>query len=120
MNKNTNLKEKLEDIIKNKPMTLEYEVAEEALAYDSDNIENFFQDLLNHGCISGMVGKLIYYKDTYTFYDQHYYEIEDLRHEHEESTGTSLTIDNDLKNTLAWFGFEQTAYNIATELEIEF
>lgn len=119
MNKNTKLKKKLEDIIRKKQETLEYEVAKEALTYESDNISTFFKDLLQNGCISGMVVGLIYYKDTRNFYDRHYHEIEELRQEYEESIGTPLIINGDLKNHLAWFGFEQNAYNIATELKLE-
>lgn len=114
------LKSKLQEILENNPNTLKAEVIEEALYYDTDEeMKTFFQDLLNHGCVSGMIGKLIYYTDTHKFYDKHYYEIEELRFEYQESIGESLRLDHDLKNTLAWFGFEETAYRLASELEIE-
>ena len=31
-----------------------------------------------------MIGSLIYYKDTHNFYDEHYYEIEEIRSELQE------------------------------------
>ncbi len=65
-----------------------------------------------------MLGKLIYY-NTHAFYDKHYAEIEALREEYEESTGEPLQIKNDLKNHLAWFAFEQVAYQLVCEIEPE-
>jgi len=89
--------------------------------YDSDEeIKNFFKDLANHGCISGMISGLIYTSETHAFYDKFYHEIEELRHEFESSTGEPLPIkDNDLKNFLAWFGFEETARLIADKIGLE-
>lgn len=88
--------------------------------YENDEeIEVFFSDLLQYGCISGMVRDLIYYKDTHAFYDWYYEDIEELRYEWEEQTGESLVPRGDLKNWFAWFAFEETAYRIAQELGIE-
>ena len=117
IDKQTLLKEKLMQIIEDKPFTLSAKVAYTAL--NREDIENFFSDLLQHGCVSGMVGSLVYYYDTHAFFDEHYAEIEDLRNEWEESVGEPLKIENDLKNTLAWFGFEQTAWQIANQLGLE-
>jgi len=111
------MKNLLKQILKDHPQSIKAEVAEEAL--DHDDPKTFFKDLLQHGCISGMVGKLIYYKDTHTFYDKHYAEIEELREEYEESTGEPLKIPSDLKNFLAWFSFEQVAYQLVSEIEPE-
>lgn len=66
------------------------EVASEALS--SEQPAEYLTDLLSHGCVSGMVGSLIYYHDTHAFFDKHYDEIEDLRQEFEDSTGHELTI----------------------------
>lgn len=111
------LQEKLEAIIQSEPNTIRAEVAQEAI--DSDNIKPFFSDLLQWGCITGLVGSLIYYVDTHAFYDKYYDEIEDLRYETEESQGLPITIRGDLKNFFAWFGFEETAYQLANELGLE-
>ena len=114
---NNELKNKLQ-IIANSPIdSIEKAVAQEALDYDE--IQNFFSDILNHGCVTGMVGSLIYYADTHDFFDKHYDQIEELRNEYEENTGIPLPIKYDLKNHLAWFSFEETAYKMANEFEIE-
>jgi len=111
------MKTQLQQIIENDAYSLKAAVSQEAL--DSDNPQVFFQDLLNHGCISGMVGSLIYYVDTRAFYDKHYDEIEVLREEYEDSIGEPLKIKGDLKNFLAWFSFEETAYHLAQELGLD-
>lgn len=63
-----------------------------------------------------MIKKLIYYHDTHSFYDKYYNEIEELRIDFEQSTGLPLQINGDLKNALAWFAFEETAYQLVNEL----
>jgi len=61
---------------------------------------------------------LIYYADTHAFFDRHYEEIEELRIEWEASIGAPLSIQDDLRNFLAWFAFETVADEIAQELGI--
>ena len=112
------MKTQLQQIIKNDACSLKAAVAQEALDYD--NPEIFFHDLLSHGCVSGMVGSLIYYADTHVFYDKHYSEIELLREEYEDSIGEPIKIKGDLKNYLAWFAFELTAYQLTQELGLDF
>ena len=112
--KKSNIEIQLQDIIDNEPRTLKAYVAEEAIGYDE--IEEFFMDLQQHGCICGMVSSLIYYTDTHQFFEDYYLEIEDLRQEVEEQFGEPLQIKGDLKNTLAWFAFEQTAHQLYIEL----
>ena len=113
------MKEKLEVIVKNEPQTIKNLVAKEALDYSSESITDFFSDLLQHGCISGMISELIYYVDTHKFYDTHYAEIEELRQNYQGVTGEPLTIKGDLKNFMAWWSFEYIAYNLANELGLE-
>lgn len=86
-----------------------------------------YKDLEYGGCQSGMVGRLIYYRDTVKFYKHHQSEIDVLLKEMLESTGSSIAglfgdkwdADDPLarehlnQNLLAWFGFEETARNIA-------
>lgn len=111
---NKRLKKQLHTIIENHPRTIQSAVAEEAIDYES--IAHFFEDLRQHGCISGMVGSLIYYTDTHAFYDAHYDEIEELRHDYEAEIGQAITTDGDWKNYMAWFVFEQVAYRIYSEV----
>ena len=84
-----------------------------------DDIKDWFNDLFQHGCSSGMIGGLIYYSDTHKFYDAHYDEIEELRNEYEESMGEPLKVDGDLKNWYAWFAYEETTRKLADELELD-
>ena len=62
---------------------------------------------------------MIWYSDTHAFFDKHYDEIEELRECWEHSVGQPLTIKGDLKNFLAWFAFEEVAYQMAEELGFE-
>ena len=109
-----NIKKRLQTTIEDYPNTIKTFVAIEALAYCE--IKAFFSDLQQHGCISGMISPLIYYTDTHKFYDKHYDEIEELREQYEDNIGESIKIKGDLKNFLAWFAFEETAYQLAIEL----
>ena len=112
---------------------LRYEVVKYALDYHNtdDEIKSFFSDLLNHGCVSGMINSLIYYSDTNKFYKKHENEIEELinnisddfgyktRAEAVNSlNGIKETIEQE-RNLLAWFGFEETARKISEEIELE-
>ena len=80
------------------------------------------EDLLQHGCQSGMVSDLIYYSDTVAFYKEHRREIDRLVRDLVEETGCTinqlfkgwdssdpLANDTQNQNLLAWFGFEETA-----------
>ena len=87
--------------------SIENDVLSEALEHDEPKM--FFEDLLQHGCQSGMVGGLIYYTDTAKFYDDHYDQIEELREQYLEEIGEFPQIKGDLKNWFAWFAFEETA-----------
>lgn len=91
--------------------------------YNDYPIESVLNDLLSHGCQSGMVSGLIYTKDCQDFYDKYYDQIEDLIYDLEDSTGENVMTWNkskiDRKNFLAWLGFEEMAREIANNLDIE-
>ena len=111
----------LKEIANQQENTIKKAVAVEILnhAETDEEVNNFFKDLQTSGCQSGMVSSLIYYKDTHAFFDTHYDEIEDLRQDYKDNYGIDVVIKNDLKNTLSWFAFEEVAYQLANELEIE-
>lgn len=111
------IKEQLRKIADVETYNISSEVASQALYYDDPRW--FFRDLANYGCASGIVGSLIYDTDTHDFYERHYREIEFLRDEWEKNTGEAIYIRGDLKNFLAWFAFEETAYHMAMELGLE-
>jgi len=95
---------------------------------------SFFEDLMRIGCVSGMIGELIYYHDTVKFYKKHKEDINTLLYELIEGCGFNspkelfgdrwdtedpLCIEQTNQNLLAWFAFEETARNIAINLGLE-
>ena len=97
----------------------------------ADGYDGYLEDLTQHGCQSGMVTGLIYYSDTCKFFEDHKQEIKDLLKESCENTGLSISelfgdkwdkddpfADEQLnQNLLAWFAYEETAYQLMGELE---
>lgn len=97
---------------------------------DEDSIMTSMEDLQKHGCISGMIQELIYYDDTNEFYDTYKTDINDLLSNLTQGTGLSveelfkdqfdendpLIIDCFNKNLMAWFGFEETSYQLYEQL----
>lgn len=113
---NQDVRGRLEQLLSQHPHSVKANVAREALDYHCPVA--FFKDLLQHGCVSGMVSGMIYYTDTHSFFDKHYAAIETIREEVEENLGEKLSLNGDLKNALAWFAFEETAYRTALEIGI--
>ena len=97
----------------------------EDMAVDSD-LETVINEVLEHGCVSGIVPSLIYYHQTEAFFDKHKDAINDLAHElSEDLYGNPFEIYHNLnggcsKNNMAWFGFEEVTRMIASELEMDF
>lgn len=85
-----------------------------------DEIENFFSDLLNHGCQSGMISTLIYYDDTKQFFIKYIDEINELIEKLEDELGESIKADGNRLNFYSWLAFEETARNIANELKLDY
>ena len=93
--------------------------------YD-DGIWGFIKDLRQGGCISGLVGSLIYYSDTIEFYDKFENEIQELIDNYTQEFGYNNRLEfisslngsenvygnEQLKNLLAWFAFEETAFHL--------
>jgi len=111
------IKTELKNIVKRQPDSLKAAVANEVLDHldQEGTAECFFKDLMRGGCVSGMISSLIYYTDTTEFFNKHEIEITELV----EETEFEMKLDSNYKNTLAWFGFEETAYNLANELGIK-
>ncbi len=91
-----------------------------------------FRDVLEHGCVSGMVSELIWYSQTTAFYKKYRNEINELLKDFMEGTGLysmkdlfgknwddedPLIIETHNQNLLAWFGFEETLRNIGLNFE---
>lgn len=105
----------LNSIMMNTESELKRESAEILLDMVDENMTNkeiidTVEDIVRHGCASGIVSALIYYSDTEPFFDRHADEIFDIYN--------NGIYDFELsKNSLAWFGFETMAYEIYDELE---
>lgn len=99
-----------------------------------EEIENYMKDVLQHGCVSGMVSELIYYRDTVEFFDKYKKDILNILKDDMNMNGISSPAeffgdkwDNDdpfaeeehNQNLLAWYSFEQTVYNLANQLELD-
>ncbi len=105
--------------------------------------EGAFSDLMEGGCQSGIVGELVYYSDTLSFFKKYRGEINDLFFETLDNKYPNLGINtyggsaSDLfgnkwekedplaqktnnQNLLAWFGFEEAALIVAQRAGIEY
>jgi hypothetical protein len=91
-------------------------------SYERDDL----QAIVEHGCISGCAGGLIYYSDTLAFYDQFCDELHDKLGEWineigEKPTFITDSLDNatSFKNAVVWFVAEQYASEIIQTLACE-
>jgi hypothetical protein len=113
---------------------VQLEINIHAQDYNESGAKGFLEDLFQGGCQSGMVGSLIYYKDTIPFYKKHKSEITAMLKEALSETGTKspaelfgdkwdtkdiFAEDTQNQNLLAWFGFEETARHLADRNGIE-
>ncbi|WP_442267632.1 DUF7222 domain-containing protein [Tenacibaculum sp. ZS6-P6] len=112
----TLLRKSLNCIIHNEPDSIKAFVAKEALSWR--NIKGFFINLEKRSCTSGMISTLNHYDQTHRFFNHYYDEIEALRMDIQKQTGTPVKITYDLKTSLSWFAFEQTAHQMANDLKI--
>lgn len=129
------LKEKLEEFA-NTPLrkAVVKEITENSADYSDSEIEGlrvWLEDLNQNGCVSGMVGGLVYYADTLKFYTDYKDEINELLKELMENSGFKspfelfgdkwdsadpLAFGQLNQNLLAWFGFEETASKLYQEI----
>src|SRR5690606_23422025 len=116
----SNIREALEQRLEGEDNKLVQYVIQDILNQDESYMEGYIKDLLTHGCVSGMVGGLIYYYDTHKFFDDYYDEIEDLRQDMLEQGIDMLEYikENDFKNHMAWMAYEETMRQISDELEV--
>ena len=109
-------------------------VIDSLLDREENEIEGYIEDLMQHGCQSGMVSDLIYYHDTVKFYEEFKTEIEAMLKESLKETGfkspkelfgekwddDDFFAEEDLnQNLLAWFAYEETVRNIDYQLEMD-
>lgn len=100
--------------------------------YDGTNlkekVQSRCQDILEHGCVSGTVGSMVYFSDTVAFFDKYADDIYDLidswdpeffldnLKNHVSTTEIILNCDS-AKNQIAWMSYEEIAYELSNALE---
>lgn len=97
--------------------------------------EEFMNDLMESGCIGGMVSGLTFFSETQEFFNNNKEEINELLsnmiadigvHSPKDLFGNKfdeedfLCLEVNNQNLLAWFAFEETARMIAESLGMEF
>lgn len=107
------------------------EVIDDVLNIYLPDLEDVKNHLESPYCAGGGVGKLIYYSNTVAFYEKYKDEINDLLADDFLNIGTRdmvqlfgdswdendpLAIEDSNKNLLAWFGYEEIACRLYTEL----
>jgi len=121
----------LEEILANSS-AMEREVIEDVISsVDSvEELKSRLDDILEHGCISGIVGSMIYYSDTIAFFERHKEEINNRLAELIENTGLNLCelfknfdnydplcLDTYNQNLFAWYGYEDVCANLRDMIE---
>ena len=92
--------------------------------------KDIFLNIMRDGCKSGACSDLTYYSQTKNFYETYKYEINELLYKSgwnnlselfgkEWDKTDLLALEDNNKNLLAWFGFEETLTNIAYKFGIE-
>ena len=105
---------------------LECEIIDIILNHEDEGLESFISNILNYGCISGIVGELIYYYQTEKFFNTFKDEINDLAHSlSKDIYGNPFELYYNLnggcsKNSLSWFAFEEITRMLADELELNY
>ena len=100
---------------------------------DDDDNKSILTDILEYGCGNGTCSDLTYYSQTLKFYEDYENEINELLTNLLNSCGCKSPVDlfgdnwdNDdplareehNQNLLAWFGFEETLRDIASNFNI--
>ena len=86
-------------------------ILDEIEEYDAP--EDYFENVLKYGCISGIVTALITYEDTEEFFNRHVDEILELLNEVREYGEITFELN---RNNLAWFAFEEIVNRIYNDL----
>ena len=101
--------------------TLKHDVAEIILdqvdGMNSEEILEYVAQIINYGCVSGIVTSLITYKDTDEFFDNHSNEILELLDNDKEEGILDINEIEFNKNWLSWYAFERITFDIQYELE---
>ena len=106
--------EEFKEINENNAMYVD--VAEDLLNCESEDLLQYMYDIINHGCISGIVNSQMYYSDTKKFFLKYYEEIFEVIALNEEYYAT----ENLNFNKLSWCGYEYTVKEILEFIDKSF
>lgn len=83
-----------------------------------DTPEQFFKDMQNGGCITGMISDFIYHADCKNFYIKNIDGLEDYKTELEDNLGEPITNRHKLPHHtfIVWLCFEEYCYSIYSSL----
>lgn len=83
-----------------------------------NNPVGFFKDLAYGGCVSGMIGMLIYNNDCKSLYIKHIDSMEAYKEELEDEMGEAIRNTKHLPHYtfVCWMCYEELAYNIGRTL----
>ena len=112
-----NIKNQLLEMSKNET-GLKLFVINNILEYDNnEEIKTYINDVLIHGCQSGIVTSLIYTSDTKNFVKTYLDEcLEILDNVIQEIGKPAFTIDS---NSIAWLSYEETLKDLVMELDLD-
>ena len=103
-------KTKVKELLKREDITpMQKDVIKDILSRNAKETYSYMNDVLQHGCVSGVASSMIYYKDTYKFFKKHFEEILDLAKEDGFISGY---------NNMAWYGYESTVRWIMDEIGV--
>ena len=99
------------------------------LSEEQDGLD--IDEVVQHGCVSGIVSALIYYSGTVKFYDEHEDEVWDLLEDHSQNYGSDNILEfiggfngakhvgslDQFKNLLTWWSVEETYHHLINERE---
>jgi hypothetical protein len=130
---NKEVKEIIRDMKKNRLYKrVINEIVADSENYSGNNLQERLQARLRdvgYGLNSGIVGSMIYYRDTLKFFNLYRKEIEELWQESSFETGMKLTDlrdfdesdpfirDTNNKNLLAWWSYEQIAIMLENAID---
>ena len=101
--------------------TLKHDVAEIILnqvdGMNNEEILEYVAQIINYGCVSGIVPALMTYKDTDEFFNNHSDEILELLDNDKEEGILDMNEVEFNKNWLSWYAFERITFDIQYELE---
>lgn len=81
---------------------------------DYEEEKGFLEDIMNYGCVSGIVPELIYFNQTECFFIKHMEEIFDIYNELKDNLNTNFEVN---ANNLSWLAFEYVVNEIYNEVE---